>query len=275
MSAKKNPSEIRPRRLLELVGVALGIPLGVVLVLTASSFLFHGGVPLPEELRSTPEPQTPRDPPLTLAQAQAREAQGLLIVAPNVAPATYPRAHLRVGDEFHRQLDAGVREGQADMGSGGGRQLYAAARNFLRRGDVLARRVTGVRQIGSGWNLFVGKYEPRWQEYTEWCLRLHFEPGDEKLFAYTLWRLENEVFGDTLGLPPLDGGIDLQVGDATRLIDPHAWQGLLLPVQTQWSGPGRYGERADHMTWQLLPNSDICATARQQAAGAAALQIAR
>lgn len=261
--------------MLELLAVALSIPLGTAALLTAYSHFFGGGAVWPEELRPRHEPQTPRDAPLTLAQARALKAQGLVVIAPNAAPTTYPRAHLRVGDEFHRQLDAGIREGQSDMGSDGGRRIHAAAQNFLRRGDVLARRVSAVRQNGGGWNLFAGKEEPSWQEYTDWCLRLHYAPGEEKLFAYTLWRLENEVFGDTLGLPPLDGTISLQVGDAARLIDPQPWQNLLLPVQTQWSGPGSYGERVTHMTWQILPDSDICATAQPQAAAAAPVQIAR
>lgn len=252
--------------MLELLAVALAIPLGVVALLTAYSHFFGGGMVWPEELRPTPEPPgqlAPPGLPTSKSQLRTMRSQGLVVLAPNTVPVAYPRTALDRSDELFLELQySGSRTED-------GLVVLRAVQRFLRRGDVLARRVSNVDAYGTSWNPFVGKTDPHWFVKTEWCLRFHFPPGEELEFVQVLWQLGQEPYGDFLGLPQRHNVTGTPAAGEAGYVDPHAWQNLLLPVQTSWSGDGPFGERIKRLNWQLLPDSDICATARQQAAAPA------
>lgn len=262
MPRKPAAAPIGARRFLELAAVAIGIPVGVVLVMA----LLSGSFGLPPSQRDVAIALWPeyKVAPATLASARAQLREGLVIVAPNVPPPPGPRSPLQPGDEFHRQLQAGI---LADPGAGGrsdGEGTLGQMQRFVRRGDVLARQLVAVREFGSGWNPFNGRTEAGWQEYIEWCIRLRHAPGEENAYAYSLWRLSHEPFGDSLGLPRVDADLAITPTNGASHIDPSAWQDLLIPLQTQWGGEGRYGERVSRRSWQILPNSRICDNAGKQ-----------
>lgn len=251
--------------MLELFAVALSIPLGVVALLTAYSHFFGGGAVWPEELRPTPEP--PGLPALPQSRAQLRQlqSQGLVVLAPNTAPLAYPRPALERGDEFVAELQQPVTR------DAGGEVIQRAAQRFLRRGDVLARRVSRISADGAGWNPFVGRTDAAWYIQTDWCLRFHFAPGEELEFVQTLWQLGQEPYAELLGLPRRDSSPAIPAAGDSNYVDPHARQNLLLPVRISWGGDGPFGERVQRRSWELLPQSDLCAAAQEQAGSGAAI----
>jgi hypothetical protein len=269
MPDKRSARKVSAKRVLALFALVIGIPVAVVGVLNVYTQVADGGT-WPWSARESAAPQVPQEvapatiAPATIATARRQLREGLVVVAPNVATAA-DRARLQPVDEFYRQLQAGILADPGALGMSDGEATHAQMRRFVRRGDVLARKVHAVREYGPGWSLFGGTSRAAWQEYIHWCIRLRYEPGEENDYAYALWRLGNEPFGESLGLPRLDRERAVTPGNAASYIDPAPRQGLLIPLQTLWQGEGKYGERVILRSWQILPDSPVCDTARAAA----------
>lgn len=260
---------------MELVVVAIGIPLGVVAVLVAGDELARrvGWAPVaPGNLPNRGGHHS--NAFATLAGARAQLNEGLIIVAPNMPSDARPRSALEPGDEFYRQLQAGIRADPGTFAAGAGEQIHAQMRRFVRQGDVLARQLVSVSEFGSNWALFTAPAVAGWKEQIDWCIRLRYEPGEEDAFAYGLWRLDREPSGDSLDLPHLDDSVVVTPENGASLIDPRPWQDLLIPLRTQWAGVGPYGARVTMRDWQILPESGVCDAARNEAAAAASQAVA-
>lgn len=249
---------ISATRFLQLVAVALAIPLGVWALLGASTGFFYSSDSTDDDIRAAQEAGTRAQ----FAALQKLKRQGLVQVAAENADigAGVP---LQSGDEFYRQqrLGVGTSDGQ---GNSAGAGLLHAVKHFVRRGDVLEREVVGVDESGKGWNIFAGSYGPAWFETTQWCLRLHYLPGEEDSFAYGLWPLRGEIFGDRLGLPELDPAQAVTPQNASQFPDPRPWQDLLLPLKVAYSGEGKYTLTPRTRTWQIEMESPVCALSRRQ-----------
>lgn len=251
-------ANISATRFLQLVAVALAIPLGVWALLGASTGFFYSSDSTDEDMRAAQESGTREQ----FAALKKLQRQGLVQVTAENAD-TGAGVPLQSGDEFYRQQRLGV--GPSDgQGNSAGAGLVHAVSRFVRRGDVLEREVTGLDESGKGWNIFVGSYGPAWFETTQWCLRLHYLPGEEDSFAYGLWQLRGEIFGDRLGLPELDRELPVTLQNASEFIDPRPWQDLLLPLKVSYSGEGQYTLTPRTRTWQIEMESPICALSRRQ-----------
>jgi hypothetical protein len=167
---------------------------------------------------------------------------------------------LAPGDEFYRQLSAGVSSSDEAAGVLIGRGIYNAASQFVHKSDVLAKRITHVGEHEGGYNIFAGpgnhRYGASWFENIEWCIRLRYAPGQENAFDYSIWELSGEAFATELGLPRR------MYDDKYKYTDPKPWQGLLIPISTQWSGSEKYKlQTPHHRIWQIEPHSSICGVA--------------
>lgn len=252
---------VSAKRVLALLALVIGIPIAAIGVLAVYTYVADGGASRWFTPESTAPRVLPTVAPVTFASARKQLREGLVIVAPNVPPVPHPPP-LRPGDEFYRQLQAGILADSGALGMSDGEATHAQMRRFVRQGDVLARKLHAVREYGPGWSLFGGSSGAAWQEYIHWCVRLRYEPGEENDYAYALWRLGNEPFGDSLGLPRLGRDLSVTPGNAASHIEPLHWQGLLIPLQTLWQGEGKYSDRTILRSWQILPDSPICDTSR-------------
>jgi len=252
---------VSAKRVLVLLVLVIGIPVAVVGVLAVYTYVADGRASRWFAREGAASRVPPPVAPATFENARKQLREGLVIVAPNVPPAPHPPP-LRPGDEFYRQLQAGILADSGALGMSDGEATHAQMRRFVRQGDVLARKLHAVREYGPGWSLFGGSSGAAWQEYIHWCIRLRYEPGEENDYAYALWRLGNEPFGESLGLPRLGRDISVTPRNATSYVEPLRWQGLLIPLQTLWQGEGKYSDRTILRSWQILPDSSICDTAR-------------
>lgn len=259
---------VSAKRVLALLALVIGIPVAVVGVFAVSTYVADGRASRWFAREGVASRMPPPVAPATFENARKQLREGLVIVAPNVPPAPH-RPPLQPGDEFYRQLQAGILADSGALGMSDGEATHAQMRRFVRQGDVLARRLHAVREYGPGWNLFGGSSGAAWQEYIHWCIRLRYEPGEENEYAYALWRLGNEPFGESLGLPRLGRDLSIMPGNAANHIEPLRWQGLLIPLQTLWHGEGKYSDRTIRRSWQILPDSPICDTARAAAEASA------
>lgn len=248
---------VSAKRVLALLALVIGIPVAVVGVLAVYTYVADGRASRWFAREGVASRLPPPVAPATLEDARKQLREGRVIVAPNVPPAPRP-APLQPGDEFYRQLHAGILADSGALGMGDGEATHAQMRRFVRHGDVLARKLHAVREYGPGWSLFGGSSGAAWQEYIHWCIRLRYEPGEENDYAYALWRLGNEPFGESLGLPRLGRDLSVTPGNAASHIEPLHWQGLLIPLQTLWQGEGKYSDRTTRRSWQILPDSPIC-----------------
>jgi hypothetical protein len=229
-------------RTLKLLGVFFAIPLSVLLVLKVYDAI-SGQV---------------------AAQAAAEDAEAKQVGAPNTPP---PVNALGPKDDFYRIMVGGIQANDAaglssiQLSHGGA--LHNAFRLFVKKDDVIARTKGYVNKGSWSYNPFASGWGgPYWSEAIEWCIRLRMPPGEEKMFAYTLWQLSDLAFSESLGLTRLTTDQRLTPETALNFINLDNKKELLIPIRTSWSGKSE--KEVSIREWFIAPDSKVCSQAAKK-----------
>ena len=134
--------------------------------------------------------------------------------------------------------------------------IINAARLFVKTNGVVASE-RKIENRSWSWSVIDGYEAPYQIETIDWCVRLRYEFGQEKSFAYILWRLARLPSGDSVGLEPTIREMNLTPNTAINYIDPESKNGLRLPIQTTEYGASDTDGAST--VWRILPNPAICA----------------
>lgn len=222
-------------RVLQLFGVAVAIPLGVLVVLRIYTAII--------------------DPSASQAPIESALEQEMRTYKPRP-----PDRRLDPNDDFYRIIQDGI-EGNdayntARNQASRGDALYEALRDFVGKDDVIASSKPHVDKVSWNFSLFGGFTGPHWSETTEWCIRLRPQPGEEKMFAYRLLRMSDLPYNELLGLTKLPHDANVSPENAMNFINLSDKTELMIPLITQWSGSS--AKEVSTRLWFVAPNSNIC-----------------
>jgi hypothetical protein len=176
--------------------------------------------------------------------------------------AKLPRDALRPSDDFYQVMHGRFRVAAKDIGViqmyEGGALLVAAQRFVKSKDDVIARTrsTTWQGRDTAAWSLFKKVGEPYFTEHITWCIRIKPQPGQEGLYAYTLWQISQLEFAGRLGLAKPPPELRLTPETALNYIKIDDKKELRIPIVTSWRGPSENNLQSH--AWRISPHSSLC-----------------